>query len=126
MKIGELARRSRLSAHTIRYYERIGLLPPPDKDGSGHRNYDRTILDWIEFLNRLKVTGMSIREMREYADLRQLGTGTVAARQAILVRHRDRVKTQVVELQNSLSILDTKIESYSKQAGRASRHDFTQ
>lgn len=70
MKIGELVKRSGLSAHTIRYYERIGLLPHADRDQSGQRDYDASILIWIEFLDRLKTTGMPIREMLRYAALR--------------------------------------------------------
>ena len=61
MKIGQLAKRSGLSAYTIRYYERIGLLPRADRDRSGQRDYDASILTWIEFLDRLKTTGMPIR-----------------------------------------------------------------
>lgn len=57
MKIGELAKRSGLSAHTIRYYERIGLLPYADRDQSSQRDYDASILIWIAFLGRLKTTG---------------------------------------------------------------------
>lgn len=62
MKIGEPARRSGLSTHTIRYYEQIGLLPYADRNQSRHRDYDASILGWIEFLDRLKTTGMPIRE----------------------------------------------------------------
>ncbi len=69
MKIGTLARRSGLSAHTLRYYERIGLLPYADRDGSGQRDYDASILNWIEFLGRLKAANMPIREMLRYAEL---------------------------------------------------------
>lgn len=63
MKICELAKRSGLSAHTIRYYERIGLLPYADRDRSSRRDYDASILVWIAFIGRLKTTGMPIREM---------------------------------------------------------------
>ena len=71
MKIGELAKRSGLSAHTIRYYERIGLLPYAHRDHSSHRDYDESILTWIEFVDRLRETGMPIREMLRYAALRE-------------------------------------------------------
>lgn len=113
MKIGELARRSGLSAHTIRYYERIGLLPPPDKNASGHRDYDVSILTWIDFLGRLKSTGMPLREMLRYAELRSLGPETEAERQAILERHREQVRNRLAGLQENLSVLDTKIAGYA-------------
>ena len=76
MKIGELAKRTGLSAHTLRYYERIGLLPYADRDRSGQRDYDASILAWIEFLGRLKTTGMPISEMLAYAALREAGEAT--------------------------------------------------
>ena len=113
MKIGELARRSGLSAHTIRYYERIGLLPPPDKNASGHRDYDVSILKWIDFLGRLKATGMPVREMLRYAALRETGDGTEAERQAILETHREHVRARLAGLQENLSVLDTKIAFYA-------------
>mgnify|MGYP002821926654 CR=1 FL=1 len=113
MKIGELARRSGLSAHTIRYYERIGLLPPPDKNASGHRDYDVSILTWIDFLGRLKSTGMPLREMLRYAELRSLGPETEVERQAILESHREQVRERFAELQENLSVLDMKIAGYA-------------
>ncbi|AXS40355.1 MerR family transcriptional regulator [Breoghania sp. L-A4] len=113
MKIGELARRSGLSAHTIRYYERIGLLPYADRDGSGQRDYDVAILTWIEFLNRLKTTGMPIREMLRYARLRERGEETGAQRRVLLEEHRERVREKVAELQDCLLVLDTKIAGYA-------------
>ena len=89
MKIGELAKRSGLTAHTIRYYERIGLLPYADRNQSRQRDYDASILTWIEFLGRLKTTGMPIRDMLRYAALRERGVGTEAERRDLLERHRD-------------------------------------
>ncbi|AJY46919.1 MerR family transcriptional regulator [Martelella endophytica] len=113
MKIGELAKRSGLSAHTIRYYERIGLLPDTDRDQSGHRDYDASMLVWIEFLGRLKTTGMPIRQMLRYAALRQQGKGTEPQRQQLLEQHRDAVRRHVLELQSCLDVLDTKIAGYA-------------
>jgi DNA-binding transcriptional MerR regulator len=123
MKIGELARRSGLSAHTIRYYERIGLLPYADRDRSGQRDYDASILTWIEFLGRLKATGMPIREMLRYAALRTGGAGTEAERRQLLERHRERVRTSIAELQASLLVLDAKIASYAGAEKRIKTHD---
>lgn len=113
MKIGELARRSGLTAYTIRYYEQIGLLPVPDKDASGQRDYDVSILTWIEFLGRLKATGMPIREMLRYAALRQQGASTDAERRALLVAHRKKVAAHVTDLQANLLVLDAKISGYA-------------
>jgi DNA-binding transcriptional MerR regulator len=125
MKIGELAKRSGLSAHTIRYYERIGLLPYADRDQSGQRDYDASILVWIEFLHRLKTTGMPIREMLRYAALREGGVETEAERRELLEQQRVRVRAHVGELQDCLVVLDTKIAGYSRSEKRMKDYDAT-
>jgi DNA-binding transcriptional MerR regulator len=125
MKIGELAKRSGLSAHTIRYYERIGLLPYADRDRSSRRDYDASILTWIEFLGRLKATGMPIREMLRYADLRERGAGTEAKRRELLDQHRARVRAHVAELQACLLVLDAKIAGYADVEKRMKNYDAT-
>jgi DNA-binding transcriptional MerR regulator len=118
MKIGELAKRTGLSAHTLRYYERIGLLPYADRDQSGQRDYDASILVWIEFLGRLKTTGMPISEMLRYAALRGGGDATAPARRQMLEEHREHVRTHLVELQACLLVLDTKIAGYAGENQR--------
>lgn len=114
MKIGELAKRTGLTAHTLRYYEKIGLLPYAMRDSSGQRDYDESILEWIEFLGRLKTTGMSIRNMLRYAELRALGTGTAPERCVLLKAHRERVQAHLAELQGCLLVLNKKIEGYAQ------------
>ena len=123
MKIGDLAKRSGMSAHTIRYYERIGLLPYADRDRSGQRDYDAAILDWLDFLGRLKTMGMPIRDMLRYADLRAQGSGTEAARCELLESHRDRVRAHIADLRDSLRVLDTKITLYKEMEQRTDPHD---
>ena len=113
MKIGELAQRSGLSTHTLRYYEQIGLLPVSRRLQSRHRDYDDAILSWITLLGRLKTTGMPIRDMIKYADMVRQGDGTIADRHDLLAAHRDRVRDQVADLQACLSVLDTKIAGYA-------------
>lgn len=123
MKIGELAKRSGFSAHTIRYYERIGLLPCAERDSSGQRDYDASILIWIEFLGRLKTTGMPIRDMVHYATLRERGVETHAERRAMLEQHRESVRAHANELAACLLVLDTKISGYIDQAQRINGYD---
>jgi len=123
MKIGELAKRSGLSAYTIRYYERIGLLPYADRDRSSRRDYDPDILVWIEFLGRLKTTGMPIRDMLRYAALRKQGDTTGPERQAMLQVHRDQVRDRVAELQQCLIVLDQKIAGYAGEDQRMTDDD---
>ena len=123
MKIGELAKRTGLSAHTIRYYERIALLPRADRDSGGQRDYDEAILAWISFLKRLKATGMPTREMRQYAELRALGEQTASARKELLELHRERVRQHLTELEASILVLDTKIDTYVEAEKGTQIHD---
>ncbi|MDR3098858.1 MAG: MerR family transcriptional regulator [Paraburkholderia sp.] len=113
MKIGDLASMTGLTAHTIRYYERIGLIPFALRDASGRRAYDRSILEWLAFLGRLKKTGMPIQGMLRYAQLRAQGVATESERRELLVAHREAVRAHVAELQSCLLALDAKIEGYS-------------
>ncbi|MBU1305076.1 MAG: MerR family transcriptional regulator [Alphaproteobacteria bacterium] len=112
MKISDLATRTGLTAHTIRYYERIGLMPAADRDSSGHRAYDERTLVWVEFLGHLKTTGMPIRDMLDYARLRAAGAGTEGRRKAMLAQHRAVVAQRVVDLNECLDVLDAKIAGY--------------
>src|SRR3954470_15046504 len=123
MKIGDLAKRTGLSTHTIRYYERIGLLPYADRDQSGQRDYDASILTWIEFLGRLKATGMPIREMLHYAELRDQGPTSEAARRELLERHRVEVRAKLAELAECLVVLDAKIAGYAGISKRMKEYD---
>src|SRR5207344_2174707 len=123
MKIGELAKRSGLTAHTIRYYERIGLLPYADRNQSRHRDYDASILTWIAFLGRLKTTGMPIRDMLRYAALRDEGEATGPARRRMLEVHRELVRTQIADLRECLLVLDTKIAGYAGGEQRTKEND---
>ena len=113
MSIGELAKRAGLTAYTLRYYERIGLLPYASRGVSGMRDYDESILGWIEFLGRLKTTGMPIRDMLRYAELRTIGASTMIERRELLEKHRDHIRVRLSELQTCLQVLDTKITGYS-------------
>lgn len=123
MKIAELARRSGLTPHTIRYYERIGLMPPADRDGAGHRDYGTDTLRWTIFIGHMKAAGMPIREMLRYAGLRSRGDGTEPERAAILRARREMVAQQIATLTATLSVLDDKIASY---ANERADHDDTE
>lgn len=122
MKIGELAKLSGLTPHTIRYYERIGLLPRAARNPSRQRDYAPDILVWIDFLSRLKTTGMSIQDMLLYAKLREKGDATRQLRRDLLADHRERVRANLAKLQACLLTLDTKINTYDGQIGKGERH----
>ena len=98
-----------LSAHTLRYYERIGLLDPVARNASGHRRYAREDLEHLQFLHCLRATGMPIRRLQEFATLIRGGQAAHAARLALLEAHRQDVQTQINELEGYLKIIDAKI-----------------
>jgi len=110
--IAEAARRSGLSIDTLRYYERMKLVEPPARDAAGRRAYSDEDLDWLGFLTKLRTTGMPIKMMREYAQLRWLGDAAAGGRMAILVEQRRSVRDRIAELQSCLDVLDYKIDRY--------------
>ena len=102
-----------LTAHTLRYYERIGLATQPPRGPDGRRRYTETNLDWLRLITRLRSTGMSIAEMCRYAELVRQGPATVAERRDLLQSHRDAVHQRIVELQRDLAVIDAKIQNYA-------------
>ncbi len=114
MKIGDLAEKSGLSTDTLRYYEKIGLLPRPLRDAGGRRVYDAATLRWIAFLDRLKATGMGIRDRQRYAELRALGTASLTERREMLEEHREKVAGDIARLTEMLQVLDDKVVLYRR------------
>ncbi|HBU96486.1 MerR family transcriptional regulator [Thalassospira lucentensis] len=112
MMIGEVAEKSGFSVHTLRYYEKIGLLPPSHRDRGGRRSYDDDVLRWLEFLGRLKDLGMPIRDRVLYAKLRAEGDITIESRRRLLQTYRDALAERVISLRETLDVLDAKIASY--------------
>lgn len=106
-----------VSAHTLRYYERIGLVRV-GRSGSGHRRYDAAAVRRLVFLTRMRTSGMPIRDLRRYVDLVEEGEGTVPARLAILTEHRTRLHSRIDELQLALAATDYKIALYSQDRNR--------
>jgi DNA-binding transcriptional MerR regulator len=114
LTIQEVAERTGLTAHTLRYYERIGLIQPIDRASSGHRRYSESDLGWIEFLKKLRITGMPIREMKRYASLMWQGEHTSGARRRLLEHHRERMQSKLRELNDCLSCIEWKIAHYKE------------
>jgi DNA-binding transcriptional MerR regulator len=112
LSISDAARISGLSAHTLRYYERAGLLDPVDRSANGHRRYAQPDLERIAFLTKLRATGMPIRTVREYAELLREGEGNEKARLALLEAHREAVKALLDETARNLELIDYKIDLY--------------
>ncbi|GAB3601856.1 hypothetical protein GCM10027586_05040 [Kineococcus gypseus] len=116
MSIAEAAQRLGLSTHALRYYETEGLLVgTPARTPAGRRRYDERDLTWIVMVQRLRATGMPVREVREYAELVRAGEGTEAARLALLRAHRERVLAQLAEVTEHLGAITAKIEGYERQ-----------
>jgi len=118
LTIAEAAAATGLSAHTLRYYERDGLLlDVVERASSGHRRYTERDLVWLHLLTRLRATGMPIREIREYADLVRQGESTEPQRLALLQAHRDAVRAQLAEAAEHLAAIEMKIDVYAGRLG---------
>lgn len=112
--VQDVARLTGMSAHTLRYYERIGLLAPVGRAPGGQRRYSSADLDWIAFLQRLRATGMPIRDMLAFARLRAAGPATLSERRALLERHLEQVRWQLAALGEAAVALDNKIRIYAE------------
>jgi DNA-binding transcriptional MerR regulator len=124
LSIAEAARRTGVSAHTLRYYERAGLVVTQvDRTSGGRRRYHRLDLDWIGVCTKLRATGMPIRSIRRYAELVSAGRGNEEERLALLESHRSGVVARLDEIQKNLELIDHKIDVYRGRlaAGDADR-----
>ena len=117
--ISEAALATGLSTHTLRYYERAGLmLDPVDRASSTHRRYSDADIGWVAFLTKLRTTSMPIARVREYVELVRRGDSTIEARYELLKRHRESVVAQIEEMTRSLDVVDKKIATYQQKAGQ--------
>lgn len=113
LSIAEVAERTGLTRHTLRYYERDGLMLEVGRAGSGHRRYSETDLGWIELITKLRSTGMPIRDVRRYAELVRAGDGNEEERLALLREHRERVRAQLAAMTAHLDAIEFKISFYA-------------
>lgn len=124
LSIGEAARRTGVSVHTLRYYERAGLVVTAvDRTAGGRRRYHELDLHWITVCTRLRATGMPIREIRRYAQLVSDGPGNEPERLALLEAHRSEVTARIAAACKNLELIDHKIDVYRGRlaAGDADR-----
>jgi DNA-binding transcriptional MerR regulator len=112
MKIAEVSERYGLSTDTLRYYERIGLLPPVNRSGSGIRDYGETDIRRVEFIKCMRSAGLPIEVLIEYVGLLQQGDQTIEARKDILIEQRAQLAARMTEMQKTLELLDYKISVY--------------
>jgi DNA-binding transcriptional MerR regulator len=114
--ISEAAAATGVSTHTLRYYERAGLmLDPVPRAASTHRQYTDDDIRWVEFLTKLRATGMPIRQVRLYTEMARRGPGTEPERLALLEQHRRSVLDQLDEMHRNLAAIDTKIALYRER-----------
>lgn len=111
--ISEVVALTGLTAHTLRWYERIGLMPHVDRSHTGQRRFTNRDLDWLAFVGKLRLTGMPVADMVRYAELLREGEHTFEERQELLEATRRDVKARIAELQDTLAVLDHKIDFYA-------------
>lgn len=114
MTIAEVSKKVNLSADTLRYYERIGLIPEVNRTESGIRNYTEEDLGWIEFSKSMRNAGMSIEALIEYIKLYKKGDVTLEARKQLLISQKDVIKERLEEIQNTFDRINYKIKNYEK------------
>jgi DNA-binding transcriptional MerR regulator len=112
MKIAEVSERYCISADTLRYYERIGLIPPVNRNGTGIRDYNEMDIKRVEFIKCMRSAGLPIEVLIEYVGLVQQGDKTIDARKEILKEQREQLVMRMNEMQKTLDILDYKIRVY--------------
>ena len=112
LTIQDVTKATGLSAHTLRYYERIGLIHPIEREENTRRCYTVDDVGWIDFLLKLRATGMSIREMQRYAELQRQGDETLPERVEMLKSLRDRVEARIEDLNEHLKLIYYKIDIY--------------
>ncbi|MEY8393025.1 MerR family transcriptional regulator [Lachnospiraceae bacterium 45-W7] len=115
--IGEFSKLTNLGIHTLRYYEHENLISPK-RNFSNRRRYSDSDIAWVEFIKRLKDTGMPIKEIKRYAELRSKGDTTLKPRMEMLMQHRQALNEQILSLQKHMSKLDDKIKYYQNEIQR--------
>ena len=114
MTISEVSKEFGLTADTLRYYERIGLLPAVNRNSSGNRDYTQEDCRWVQFIKCMRSAGLSIETLIEYVSLFQLGNATIAIRKELLIEQRKQIFDKIEELQGTLEYLDKKIDGYEE------------
>lgn len=112
MKIAAVSEQYAISSDTLRYYERIGLIPPVNRNGSGIRDYNEIDVRRVEFIKCMRSAGLPIETLIEYVSLVQQGDKTIEARKEILIEQRAHLVARMAEMQKTLDVLDYKIKVY--------------
>ena len=121
MTIRAVSERYGLSADTLRYYERVGLIPPVPRSKGGARDYDAASLGWVELIKCMRSAGVGIEALTEYCRLFQQGEEIQEARKALLEEQRRQLLERMKDMQRSLNRLNEKIENYEQGLARKER-----
>ncbi len=114
MSITEVSKKYGLSPDTLRYYERIGLIPPVHRTAGGVRDYTEADCNWVEFIKCMRGAGIQVEALIDYISLFQQGDATADARKQILIEQRDQLQERLQEMQATLERLNAKIEHYEE------------
>lgn len=115
MTIAEVSQKYNISADTLRYYERIGLIPPVNRNSSGIRDYTEEDCNWVNFIKCMRGAGLSIETLVEYVTMFQQGNSTIKARKELLIEQRRILDEKIKEMQKTLERLDQKIDGYEER-----------
>ena len=121
LHIGEVATRTGRSVHAIRWYEAQGLVPGVERDGGGRRVYTEHHVGWLEFMDRLRGTGMSVAQMRAYTALVKKGSAALGERRALLRAHQARVLENIARWTEALALIEAKLEFYDEWVAKGAR-----
>ncbi|WP_066646427.1 MerR family transcriptional regulator [Christensenella timonensis] len=122
MTITEVSRKFDISVDTLRYYERIGLIPPVPRNKSGIRDYGEESCNWVGLMKCMRKAGVQIEALIEYVALFQKGEGTVEARKLLLIEQRNRLLERMEDMQASLERLNDKIAHYEQGPMKMEKH----
>lgn len=112
MTIREVAAKTNMSTDTLRYYERIGLLPPVPRNAAGIRNYDEYFVNFINFIKKLKASGMSLEHIIDYIRLAEMGDATIQERKKLLAEARETLLDKINSLQLVAELADYQLRNY--------------
>ncbi|MEF3355512.1 MerR family transcriptional regulator [Paenibacillus sp. GYB006] len=115
MNIKEVAEKFNITSDTLRYYERIGLIPPVPRNDSGYRDYTEIDLNWVYFIKCMRDSGVSVEALIEYVALFQQGAKTILSRKELLIEQRNELAKKIGVMQNTLEKLDDKIDGYEEK-----------
>lgn len=125
MTIAELAKKYGLTADTLRYYERVGLLPDVRRTPGGIRDYSEEDCRWVEYIKCMRSAGISVETLIEYVRLFHLGAETIAARKKLLLEQREQIVARINEMNEVLAKLDWKLDGYEERMLKFEEEHFS-